>query len=154
MAKRKSSKTKKTKRKPQAARPRCELCGKTGKLTKTECCDQWICDDEDQYELFSYARNSCYRNHRRYTLCGYHYAEEHSGDWRTCPQCREGFETELYVYFGTDDYNFEKLENPPEYEPTRCAKCDVVIRLGEDGYTIEGDQYFCTNCVELALPEF
>ncbi len=154
MAKRKSSKTKKTKRKPQAVRPRCGLCGKTGKLTKTECCDQWICDDEDQYELFSYARNSCYRNHRRYTLCGYHYAEEHTGDWRTCPQCRQGFETELYVYFGTNDYNFEKLENPPEYEPTRCAKCNVVIRLGEDGYTIEGDQYFCTNCVELVLPEF
>lgn len=48
--------------------PRCGLCGKTKKLTKTECCDNWICDDEDQYRLFSFAHNSCRRNHRRYTL--------------------------------------------------------------------------------------
>ena len=34
-------------------------CGATDNLTKTECCGQWICDDEDQYVLFSYAHNSC-----------------------------------------------------------------------------------------------
>jgi len=44
-------------------RPHCGLCGKKRKLTRTECCGQWICDDEDQYVLFSYAQNSCYRNH-------------------------------------------------------------------------------------------
>jgi hypothetical protein len=52
---------------------RCGLCGKKGKLTRTDCCGQWICDDEDKYVMFSYARNSCHRNHRRYTLCGYHH---------------------------------------------------------------------------------
>ena len=31
------------------AKPRCGLCGKRGNLTKTECCGQWICDDEDNY---------------------------------------------------------------------------------------------------------
>ncbi len=31
---------------------------------------------------------------------------------------RESFETEMYVYYGTNEYNFEVLENPPEYEPT------------------------------------
>jgi hypothetical protein len=36
-------------------KPRRGLCGKTKKLTKTECCGQWICDDEDKYVLFSYA---------------------------------------------------------------------------------------------------
>src|ERR1039458_3867900 len=41
--------------------PRCGLCGKKGKLTRTECCGQWICDDEDNYVVFSYARNSCHR---------------------------------------------------------------------------------------------
>ncbi len=65
------------KSKPTAEKPRCGLCGKTKKLTKTECCGHWICDDEDQYALFSYERNSCHRNHRRYTLCGYHYDEGH-----------------------------------------------------------------------------
>src|SRR3989338_8005647 len=61
-----------------APKPRCGLCGKTRNLTKTECCGNWICDDEHKYVIFSYARNSCYRNHRRYTLCGSHHAEEPS----------------------------------------------------------------------------
>jgi len=39
----------------KSAHPRCcGLCGATNNLTKTDCCGQWICDDEDQYELFSY----------------------------------------------------------------------------------------------------
>ena len=58
------------KKKKAEDKPRCGLCGKTRKLTKTECCGQWICDDEEKYVIFSYARNSCSRNHQRYTLCG------------------------------------------------------------------------------------
>jgi SWIM/SEC-C metal-binding protein len=68
--------------------PRCGLCGKTTNITKTECCDQWICDDESDYKLFSFEHNSCYRNHSRYTLCGYHYANEHGGNWKNCKQCK------------------------------------------------------------------
>lgn len=139
-----------TRRKNTSGVPRCGLCGKTKNLTKTECCGQWICDDEDQYVLFSYARNSCHLNHRRYTLCGYHYVEGHSGDWQTCSECREAFETEMYVYYGTNEYNFEKLKNPPRYEPTRCAKCNKVIVLGEDGYGIEpGGDYVCEKCMAI-----
>ena len=63
-------------------RPRCGLCGKTGGLIKTDCCGNWICDDEHKYVLFSYARNSCHRNHSRYTLCAYHHNEGHAGDWK------------------------------------------------------------------------
>lgn len=127
-------------------RPRCGLCGKTKKLTKTECCDQLICDDEDKYVLFSYATNSCHRNHRRYTLCGYHHAEDHEGNWKDCPQCRNSFETEMYVYYGTNEFNFEKLENPPAYLPTKCAKCGVIISLGYDSYSSKGDKYWCEKC--------
>ncbi len=128
------------------ARRRCGLCGKAGKLIRTECCGQWVCDDEGSYRLFSYARNSCHRNHSRYTLCGYHHNEGHSGAWKHCASCRDGFETELYVYYGTNEYNFEKLENPPAYEPTRCCKCKAIIRLGEDGYSTQGDRYWCESC--------
>jgi hypothetical protein len=71
-----------------------------------------MCDDEHTYVLFSYARNSCHRNHSRYTLCAYHYNEGHAGDWQTCRICRESFETEVYVWYGTNDYNVEKLKNP------------------------------------------
>ena len=113
---------------------------------KTECCGQWICDDESNYQIFSYAQNSCHRNHRRYTLCGYHQVEGHAGDWKTCPECPHGFKTEMYVYFGTNDYNFEKLENPPVFEPTHCDGCGAVIRLAEDGYSQGSKGILCHSC--------
>src|SRR4030042_2060853 len=72
-------------------RPRCGLCGKTTNLTKTECCGQWICDDEDQYVLFSFDTNSCHRNHDRYTLCANHDHEGHEGKWQECPEGRGAF---------------------------------------------------------------
>ncbi len=127
-------------------RPRCGLCGKAGKLTKTECCDQWICDDEDSYVLFSYARDSCSRNHRRLTLCGFHFTEEHKGKWQTCKKCRKEFEPELVAYYGTNEYNFEKLADPPAFEPTRCDGCGAVISLANDGYTQSGGKTFCMSC--------
>jgi hypothetical protein len=132
-------------------KPRCGLCGKTANLTKTPCCGQWICDDEDQYVPFSYARNSCHRNHSRFTLCSHHHAEEHGGRWQECPKCREAFKTEMYVWYGTNEYNFEKLENPPEYEPTLCSRCGRVINLGEDGYTTKGEDYWCEKCAAIEM---
>ena len=129
-------------------RPRCGLCGKTEKLTRTECCNNRICDDEDKYELFSYARNSCHRNHRRYTLCGYHHAEGHKGRWQDCPDCHD-FETEMYVWYGTNEYNFVKLENPPKFRPTFCHSCHKRIRLGTDGCSRSPDgDYLCESCTE------
>jgi hypothetical protein len=134
------------------ALPRCGSCGNTDNLTKTECCGQWICDDEDQYVLFSYARNSCSRNHDRYTLCASHFHEGHTGKWQDCPKCRESFETEMYVYYGTNEYNFVKLASPPAFEPTHCKQCGTVIKLGEDGYSTKGDGYLCRACTAQEIP--
>jgi hypothetical protein len=134
-----------------AARRRCGLCGSsTKKLTRTECCGQIICDDEDEYRLFSFAHNSCHRNHRRYTLCGLHHWEDHTGDWKSCAACRKYFpKVELYVYFGTNAYNFETLKKPPSYEPTHCAGCGRVIVLAEEGYAVAPDgSYRCEGCYE------
>ena len=125
---------------------RCGLCGATKNLTKTECCGNWICDDEENYVLFSYAQNSCSRNHRRYTLCGTHCTEEHPGRWQDCPKCREDCPTEMYVWYGTNEFNFEKLPNPPAYEPTLCSKCKRRITLSEGGYSQRGDEYLCSKC--------
>jgi len=135
-------------KKRKASRPgaACGLCGKTTNLTRTECCGQWICDDEDQYVLFSYARNSCHRNHTRYTLCGFHHVEGHAGRWQDCQECRDAFETEMYVWYGTNEYNFEKLPNPPAYEPTHCHACGRVIVLGAEGYSVRAGDYFCEEC--------
>lgn len=30
--------------------------------------------------------------------------------------------------------------------PTNCSKCGVVIKLGTDGHTRSGDQYWCEVC--------
>jgi len=137
---------------PSDSQARCGLCGKTGNLTKTECCGHWICNDEDKYVLFSYARNSCHRNHDRYTLCGYHYNEGHAGDWKDCPDCRKAFEPELYVHRGINEYNFEKLPNPPEFEPTKCIECGARIQLGEEGYSVGPEGYKCERCTSRELP--
>jgi hypothetical protein len=127
--------------------PRCGLCGKTKNLIRTACCDHWICDDEHTYVMFSYGRNSCSRNHSRYTVCGFHYNEGHEGDWKTCAKCRRSFETEVYVHYATNEYNFEVLADPPEYEPTRCAHCGAVIVLADGGYSQSSEGYSCPECV-------
>jgi CRISPR/Cas system-associated protein endoribonuclease Cas2 len=73
------------------------------------------------------------------------------GDWKECQKCRKDFETEMYVWYGTNEYNFEKLANPPKYEPTKCAKCRKIIKLGEDGYSLIRGQYLCEKCGGLEL---
>jgi hypothetical protein len=128
--------------------PRCGLCGKAERLTKTGCCSKWICDDEDQYVIFSYARNSCHRNHDHYTLCAHHHNEGHDGTWQDCQRCRESFKVEIYVYFGTNEYNFEKLSDPPAYEPTKCGGCGKIIHLGSDGYSVRAGKHFCQSCTD------
>lgn len=125
---------------------RCGLCGKADRLTRTECCGNWICDDEGDYAPFSYARNSCSRNHRRYTLCGYHADGRHEGDWRRCGLCRNEFPAEMVAYYGTNDYNFVKLQDPPRFEPTRCAACREIVRLARDSYMRDSDRYYCAVC--------
>ena len=132
--------------KTNPAKPRCGLCGKTKNLAKTDCCGNWICNDEQKYVLFSYARNSCSRNHRRYMLCAYHHGEGHNGKWQHCKKCRSDFEPEMVVWYGTNEYNFEVLENPPHYEPTLCDRCRVVIKLGTDGYSIGPKGTLCERC--------
>ena len=144
-----AKRSKKPVQKSNLQTPKCGLCSKTKNLTQTDCCGEWICDDEDNYVLFSYARNSCSRNHRRFTLCGHHSSERHSGNWQTCQECRDNIETEMYVYYGTNEYNFEKLAKPPDFKPTHCAKCQKVISLSEDEYVISGDEYFCIECPNL-----
>jgi tetratricopeptide (TPR) repeat protein len=37
-----------------------------------------VCDDEHTYVMFSFAWNSCSRNHGRYTHCSYHFNERHT----------------------------------------------------------------------------
>lgn len=129
--------------------PPCGLCGlKKKPREKTECCGNWVCGDESDYELFSYSRDICVRNHRRFTLCGYHHAEDHKGDWKICQKCLNDFKDnlEMYVWYGTNEYNFEKLKNPPKFKPTYCAGCSRIISLSDESYTSFKNIYVCQDC--------
>ena len=57
----------------------------------------------------------------------------------------------MYVWYGTNEYNFEKLQNPPAFDPTHCSRCKAVISLGEDGYSQRGDEYFCEGCTSTMM---
>lgn len=128
-------------------RVRWGLCRKSRRLKVTECCGNPICDDASAYRPFSYARNSCSRNHERFTLCGFHHGEGHRGDWKTCKRCRKEIaELEMYVYYGTNAYNFETLPNPPAFEPTHCGACGRVIVLSEESYQRGRGGYRCADC--------
>ena len=75
--------------------------------------------------------------------------EGHEGDWKTCAKCRKSFQTEIYVWYGTNEYNFTKLEKPPSYKPTKCIDCGSVISLANDGYASCADGYRCLDCSNL-----
>ena len=133
-------------------KPMCGLCGSTENLMKTPCCDNWVCDDEDQYVLFSYARNSCCRNHNRYTLCAYHYNKDHPGKWQSCETCKNDMPIEHYVDYGTNDCNFEKLKNPPKISIT-CQNCGFRSGTIQDFAYQTSDGWYCpkNKCQEAAI---
>jgi transposase len=54
----------------------------------------------------------------------------------------------MYVWYGTNEYNFEKLENPPTFEPTLCSECGKVIHMGTGGFSQLGEKYTCGKCSE------
>lgn len=133
-------------------KPACGLCGKTENLTKTPCCNNWICDDTHEYVPFSYDTNSCYRNHDRYTLCSYHHKENHPGKWQDCNKCREEFQLENYVDFGTNDFNFEKLKNPPKIK-IKCTNCGFESNTVQDFAFQTSEGWFCgkDKCQKAAI---
>jgi hypothetical protein len=46
----------------------------------------------------------------------------------------------------TNEYNFVKLQNPPKFKPTKCAKCKTIIKRAEGGYSMSGGKYYCMRC--------
>jgi hypothetical protein len=114
---------------------RCGLCGKVGPIIKTTCCGHWICDSLTE-------TTKCAKKHWRFTLCGMHEVNKHPGRWQSCDVCRTDYWTEMYVYYGTNKYNFEKLEDPPFYKPTLCGTCGRVIVLSRDGFSHHPDGSF------------
>ena len=114
-----------TKRTASVNRSRCQevkgcgLCGNTRKKLKlTECCGNYICDDMTRYKPFDHY-SSCNKNHNRYSLCYFHFIEDHKGIWQDCNQCQidlDGFENE-------ERFNFKK-DVEIANEMYSCANCD------------------------------
>ncbi len=126
----------------------CGLCRKKKQLFKTLCCGRKLCAGEAGERVTLVSKRTCLDRHRRYTLCSFHSAEKHKGNWKGCKDCRDSFETEIYVWFGTNEYNFEKLENPPKYEPTKCRECGGVIKLRADSYSTGDEGHMCEKCMD------
>lgn len=119
----------------------CALCGKKENLVLSDCCERWMCGESKR-------GRSCHEKHGRYTLCAFHHNEGHTGHWKECEKCRKSFVTEIYVHYATNKHNVEVLENPPRFDPTHCAGCGKVIKLGRDGYMVDGEKYFCDGCAD------
>ena len=112
--------------------PKCGMCGhkwsRTISLCKTDCCDEWICQDEVVYELGSYKLNSCSRNHSRYSMCHNHFKERHSGRWQDCRGCHyepKSKEQKEWISF-TNKY-FNNLARMGEQEQKKNLKQSVAM---------------------------
>ncbi|GAQ84877.1 hypothetical protein KFL_002100070 [Klebsormidium nitens] len=136
---------------------KCGLCGNRERpLTKTKCCNHWICDDAREYQLFSYDKNCCYRNHKRYTLCASHHDEGHGGDWRTCQTCKDYFQDPWEWWWrgrNFDDfrsqYNFEVLPDTiPKPPMPRCSDCNRGIDTRLEAHSLGRTGILCTGCVD------
>jgi len=100
--------------------------------------------------MFTYSNVSCTRNHRRYTVCGYHHTEGHEGHWQNCEKCRSSFRSrEDLAGKGTSSFNFreDKWEDAPTFEPTKCTKCSRIIKLGSEAHSMVQGGYQCAKCV-------
>ena len=132
-------------------RPKCGLCGSTENLTKTPCCDNWICAPDD-FILSSPAYNitNCFENHMRKTLCGFHFINDHIGNWKTCRECKDSFADSIAIYanMGVNKYNFEILANPPKHAPTYCIECRKFIDIEIEAFAVDDNNYICSKCYD------
>ena len=125
----------------------CGLCGSNKKkLTKTPCCNNLICNDYEDYVMFSFATNSCNRNHDRYTLCATHYHEKHNGHWQDCKKCKNNFEPEMVAWYGTNEFNFEKLKDVPKFKPKHYEDCKKEIYISKENHIVLGGKVWCSKC--------
>jgi hypothetical protein len=148
-------------------RERCGLCGKTdGPFTLTDCCGATVCDTEGQYQLNSYEREGqCARNHRLHSICGFHGAEGHGGEWKTCKDCEDFFHPYDYAVKATSicvagtvrRYNFDDDVrtdiHPADVPFPTCHKCEALVNTTEESIhtlsmrkSFSGGKATCSGC--------
>ena len=78
------------------------------------------------------------------TFCLTHYYSKHKGKWQECKQCKDEYSIENYVYFATNDFNFEKLPNAPKIT-IRCVNCEFESNTMEDFAFETSEGFYCTK---------
>lgn len=114
---------------------KCGICGENKpsvSLVKTKCCDKWIHNDLTKYRPFSFY-SSCYRNHERYTMCGFHYTESHSGKWKKCSECTKDMSCheEMFDFPDTDDEIEANTSKKAASKPKPSPKPKAVSKKAE-----------------------
>uniref|UniRef100_A0A7S2RFB8 MYND-type domain-containing protein n=1 Tax=Mucochytrium quahogii TaxID=96639 RepID=A0A7S2RFB8_9STRA len=134
----------------------CFICGAGPDevpLTFTRCCNAAVCDNTSEYQVFSYSRDFCHRSHCFYTVCASHFEEGHSGDWRTCQDCKVARAEEgegSRSFSSTNGFNITPcLESdiPQGSQITiPCHGCKGRITPGFDAKRTLGGNVFCAEC--------
>lgn len=126
----------------------CGICGERNNLVRTSCCGNILCDNQEEYVLFSYSRKFCVRSHDRYTMCSFHKSEGHrSEDWRQCNQCKEQLTSETdkegrpaRVWHSTNGYNFTPMLESDYRKGSMitagCGECGNRVATGFEGYSM------------------
>lgn len=142
---------------PRRVRAMCGLCGgRKPPFLITECCSRVVCCDHDNYVLMTYERNSCARNHSRYSMCSTHHNERHSGSWKTCQRCRGNYDPYDYYTYGTNSpdvpsrSNFpdDVLDEPPPPLPC-CAQCGRSVDTATEGHSFGAEGLTCMRCFSM-----
>jgi len=89
----------------------CFICGdEDSPLVKTKCCHQWVCCDTS---FLSFRGGGyCLFEHENYSVCHYHYNNNHEGKWEDCKECQEFFGKEAFE----SELNFKpKIKNQKNF---------------------------------------
>lgn len=136
----------------------CKLCSKGWsdvRLKRTYCCKQVVCNNEDEYQMFSYSRQFCNRSHSRYTLCGYHGNERECKkhrDWRLCTECVKCDDPTRVadkLWRGLNSYNIYPMlaKDVPRHSLCEtCSKCQKKFISGVEGSTHSREGISCPRC--------
>jgi len=141
---------------PSGAKLSCFICGAGGsevKLGRTDCCNLPVCDNEEEYQMFSYSRDFCKRSHSRYTSCGFHHNNRHAGDWRECTKCDDELPQDtsgVRSWYSTNGFNvtpaLERCLTQGSYLTKPCSGCKGRIMPGHDGEIFAYGKTYCARC--------
>lgn len=132
----------------------CGLCrARKPPFKYTECCRRVVCADEGNYVLMSYGRNSCSRNHNRYTNCSNHNQAGHAGRWQDCAACKNGYDEYDWWTFGSNppdlaaccNFPDDVLQGPRPSLPL-CSGCRRPVDTATEAHSFGATGLCCMAC--------